>query len=370
MSFRSRSLTLSWDPPTQPNGIITEYHLFVNGMLRFSGPETTATISDLLPSTTYIFLVEACTAAACSNSSESSNTTLPDKPDGLAPPSVIPLTPTSLEVTWEEPVFSNGEIIRYELQQLVGDENVTLFVGLGFEYQVMGLTPNTVYRFRVLATNAGGTTASEVAENRTQEDAPDGLSPPLLTVLNATAITITWVEPSQPNGIISEYILSRNGSEVSRGLELMYIDTALEPYTFYSYIIQACTSGNCSASTASVVRTEEAIPEGLIPLNVIAITSSTFTVTVNNVIQPNGLVLYTVAVTGEFVSTREETIIFHNDTEVGAVVVTDLLPFSDYEVTLTVSNSAGSLTGDVVTVTTEPAGMINDCGCLCICNIH
>ena len=348
---------LSWDPPTQPNGIIIEYHLFVNGVHRFSGLTTTATISDLLPSTTYNFLVEACTSAGCSNSSDSSNTTLPDKPDGLAPPSVIPLTPTSLKVTWEEPAVPNGDIIRYELQQLIGDETITLFEGSDFEYQVTGLTPNTVYRFRVLATNAGGTTASEVAENRTQEDAPDGLVPPLLTILNATAISVTWVEPSQPNGVISEYILSRNGSEVSRGLELVYIDTGLEPYTFYSYIIQACTSGNCSASTASVARTDEATPEGLIPLNVTSITSTTFTLIVNSVIQPNGLVLYTVTVTGEFASSLEETRVFYNHTEVGTVVVTDLLPFRDYQVTLTVSNSAGSLMGDIVTVTTEPAGI-------------
>ena len=317
-------------------------------------------ISGLLPSTSYIFLIEACTSAGCSNSSESSNTTLPDKPVGLAPPSVIPLTPTSLEIIWEEPADPNGDIIRYELQQVVGDENIIIFEGIGFNYQLINLTPNTLYSFRVLATNAGGTTASEVAQNRTLEDAPDGLSSPVLTVLNATAINITWAEPSLPNGVITEYILSRNGSEIFRGLKPVYIDTILEPFTIYSYFIQACTSGNCSASTPTVARTEEATPGGFVPPSITSVTSTTFSFTVNDVLQPNGIVIHVVTVMGEFASSPngvEEMREFYNDTEVGTVVVAGLLPFTDYQALQTVSNSAGSLTGHAVRVTTDPAGM-------------
>lgn len=361
MIFGSRSLTLSWEPPTQPNGNITEYRLFVNGTLRFSGLETSATISDLSPFTSYVFLIEACTNAGCSNSSESSNTTLPDKPDGLAPPSVTPLTPTSLEITWQAPTESNGDIIRYELQQVNDDQNITLFEGIGFSYVHIGLTPNGLYSFRVLVTNAGGTTASDVAQNRTLEDAPDGLSPPELTVLNATAIIIAWDEPSEPNGVITEYILSRNMTEIFRGLGFVYNDTDLDPFTFYSYFIQACTSGNCSASTPVVARTGEAPPEGLMLPSVTSITSSSFAITVNEVREPNGIVVYVVTVVGEFASsptgTEEEREAF-NSTGLGTEFVTDLLPFTDYQVFLTVFNSAGSITGDAVRVMTDPAGIL------------
>ena len=304
-------------------------------------------------------MLEACTGVGCSNSSDSRNTTLPDKPEGLAPPSVVPLTPTSLEITWEEPEKPNGDIIRYELQQLTDDRNITLFQGIDFSHQLMGLIPNTLYRFRVLATNAGGTTASDVAQNRTLEDAPDGLSPPMLTVINATAINVTWQEPLQPNGVISEYILSRDSSEVFRGLELLYIDTNLDPFTLYSYYIQACTSGNCSASTPSVARTDEAAPEGLVPLSISSETSDSFSITLTDVTRPNGIVVYVVTVMGAFASSEnglEEVREVYNDTEVGTVVVTGLLPFTDYQVIQTVSNSAGSLTGDVVRVRTDPSG--------------
>ena len=350
-------LTLSWDPPTQPNGIIIEYVLFVDGEVRFSGSETSATVDNLLPSTSYSFLVQACTSVGCSNSSESYNTTLPDKPAGFSPPSVIPLTPTALKITWEEPREPNGDILLYELQQVSGDNFTVLFTGIGFTYTLRGLSPNTLYSFRVLVTNAGGTTVSNVTSNRTLEDAPDGLAPPTLTVLNATAINVTWLEPTQPNGVITEYILSRNESEVFQNLELFYTDTGLRPYTIYSYFVQACTSGNCSASTLSHVRTDEGVPEGFVPPTITSVTSASFSLTINGVLEPNGVVHYVITVTGTFASSLlEETREVYSETHIGMVDVMDLLPFSNYTIMLTASNTAGSLTGISMMVTTEPAG--------------
>ena len=355
----SRSLILSWRPPLQPNGLITQYTLFIDGAARFSGQATTTAISNLQPSTPYTFMVEACTNAGCNNSTESSNTTLPDKPDGLAPPIITPLTPTSLEITWEEPAIPNGDILNYTLQLITEDGNVTLFEGIGFSYQLIGLKPNTQYQFRVLATNAGGTTASEVAQNSTLEDAPDGLSPPAPTVLNSTSIHITWLPPSEPNGVITEYILFRNGSEISRGLNLAYTDTALEPFTYYSYFIQVCTSDKCSTSTPTIARTSEAIPEGIAPLSIASISSNTISFTVNEVTKPNGIVRYVVTLTGKFASNStsiEETREVFNDMDVGTADVGGLVPFSDYQIVLTVSNSAGTLSGEVQMFTTDPAG--------------
>ena len=358
-AFDSRSLTLSWRPPNQPNGLITEYTLYVEGVARFSGQARITTVDSLLPSTLYTFVIQACTVAGCSNSSESSNTTRPDRPDGLNPPVVTPLTPTSLEITWEAPNTTNGEILNYELQQVTNDGDVVLFSDIGFSYQLTGLTPNTIYRFRVLATNAGGTTASDIAQNATLEDAPDGLSPPLTTVINSTAISVEWQEPSKPNGVITEYILSRNGTEIFRGISLMYTDTALQPFTYYSYFIQACTSGNCSASTLTVARTNEDIPEGIVPLTITSTTSDTVSFTVNEVTQPNGIVRYVVILMGLFSSTpgsTEETREVFNDTEVGTGEVEGLVPFTRYQIVLSVSNSAGNLSGEVQIFTTDPAG--------------
>lgn len=358
--FGSRSLTLSWRPPTKPNGFITEYTLYVDGVIRFSGEARTTTVSNLSPSNPYTFVVQACTSAGCSNSSESSNTTLPDKPDGLSPPTITPLTPTSLEITWDEPENPNGVILNYTLQMVTESKNETVFRGLLFSHQLTGLIPNTVYRFRVLATNAGGTTASDVAQNTTLEDAPDGLSQPTANVINSTAIHIVWEEPSQPNGVITEYILSRNGNLIIfEGLGFMFTDTGLQPFTYYSYTIQACTSGNCSASVPSIARTNEATPEGIVPISIMSITSNTASFTVHEVNKPNGIVRYIVTLTGIFASTSGrviETKEVFNDTDVGTEEVEDLVPFTSYQIVLTVSNSAGALFGEVQTFTTEPAG--------------
>ena len=360
--FGSRSLTLSWNPPTQPNGHITQYQLYVDGVIRFSGHSRTATVGNLMPSTSYTFIVEACTSVGCTNSSESSSTTLPDKPDGLAPPLITPLTPTSLEITWEQPEVPNGDIISYKLQEVTENGNVTLVSCICFSYQFTNLTANTLYRFRVLATNAGGTTASDVAENRTLEDAPDGLEPPVANTISSTAIHIEWVEPAQPNGVITGYILYRNGSEIFDGLSFMYTDSSLEPFTYYSYVMQACTSGKCSSSLPTVARTAEAIPEGLVPLSIMSITSDSISFTVSEVARPNGVVRYVVTLSGKFNSTpggAEETREVFNDTAVGTADVTGLLPFTEYQLVLSVSNSAGTLSGDVESITTDQAGTEN-----------
>ena len=217
----------------------------------------------------------------------------------------------------------------------------------------------------MLATNAGGTTVSDVAQNRTLEDAPDGLSAPELTILNATAISAAWAEPTQPNGVITEYILFRNGTEVFSGLELSFVDSGLDPFTRYSYSVQACTSGNCSTSTQSSAQTEEATPEGIVTPTTTT-TATSFSVVISDVVRPNGIVRYVLSVTGEFASSPdgvEETRVVFNDTEPGTADVSDLVPFSSYEVDLTVSNGAGTVASPTVAAMTEPAGRRNSTCC-------
>lgn len=43
------SLLLSWDPPKKPNGIITQYSLYMDGMLVYSGSEENYTATGKTP---------------------------------------------------------------------------------------------------------------------------------------------------------------------------------------------------------------------------------------------------------------------------------------------------------------------------------
>ena len=354
--------------PTQPNGLIIRYDLFLDNELQFSGLTNSTTILNLDPFTDYTFHLQACTSVGCSNSSENSSRTLPDSPTGLAAPNLTVLSPSSVQAVWLQPTDPNGEIIRFELHRFLGrnlSQADVVFSGLDLESTITGLTPNTLYTFQLLVFNSGGSAASPTVEIQTPEDIPDGISAPTIEVINSTALLVTWQQPTQPNGDIIRYILTQNGLIVFDGLLLSYLATNLEPFTVYSYAIMACTEQGCGSSNHSTASTLEAVPEGYVQPTVTTTTANSFTLRVNAVTNPNGLVRYVVYVTGEFaLSPVAETRAVYNSSEPGMVQVDDLLPFTNYDIILTVTNSAGTLTGDTFIVQTSPTGMYV---CLSVC---
>ena len=62
------------------------------------------------------------------------------------------------------------------------------------------------------------------------------------SMYNLDPLTITWEEPGQPNGIITQYILSQiidseNSTVLSADLTQSYSITDLTPFTTYSYYV-------------------------------------------------------------------------------------------------------------------------------------
>ncbi|CAF0916506.1 unnamed protein product, partial [Brachionus calyciflorus] len=77
---------------------------------------------------------------------------------------------------------------------------------------------------------------------------PSKQSPPFLTVKNANTITVSWLPPDYPNGIIRYYLLFRNETLIAKVTDKSFEDTKLEPFTIYSYRIE---SYNDEGSTSS-----------------------------------------------------------------------------------------------------------------------
>lgn len=77
-NIQSRSLTLSWEPPSVSNGILIHYIVMQNSSeLDQTFPNTTVLeITDLLPFTTYHYTVMACTSVGCTESQPEFVTTL------------------------------------------------------------------------------------------------------------------------------------------------------------------------------------------------------------------------------------------------------------------------------------------------------
>ena len=67
------SLTIYWDPPEPPNGVLLHYIIYQNNteIQRVMGNITSFTVTGLQPFTVYVFRLSVCTAVGCSNSSDS-----------------------------------------------------------------------------------------------------------------------------------------------------------------------------------------------------------------------------------------------------------------------------------------------------------
>ena len=76
----SRYITVSWDPPAAPNGIIVNYTILLDGDVIMATPPDVLQyrVSPLLPFSMYTFSVMACTSAGCVESQEIQSTTLED----------------------------------------------------------------------------------------------------------------------------------------------------------------------------------------------------------------------------------------------------------------------------------------------------
>lgn len=353
-----------------PNGIIILYRIYIDG----SSVQTTdqvVTVSSLQPFTTYSYNLEACTAVGCTNGTVTTIATAEGIPEGLAPPTFVPLSSESVEVMWTSPTNPNGVITHYEVFHVFGEDlSQTELVDntTGFSSVVSDLSPSTLYYFKVVAHNSAGYVSSNISSIKTPEDTPEIIFPPNITVISSSSLLITWKEPEEPNGVITNYTLFRDLFSVFVGkANLSYIDTGLENYTFYSYFIVVCNSKGCGASTSSVERTAEASPEMLQEPAISSITSESAVISLSPVGKPNGIVSYILRVTGEFLINYEdnnvrqtitETRVVHNHTETEQVIIVEnLLPFTSYDVQLEASTSAGSTFGDIVSFTTLQAGL-------------
>lgn len=247
----SSSIQVSWLPPSLPNGKIVSYELRRNGELIYNGLALSYQDFGLTAGSQYSYTVTAYNIMGSTRSPETRTMTYASSPEGLQPPKLFPLGPTSVRAEWEEPAMPNGNIFNYTL--LVGSD--TVFAGMGFSFVVQGLQAYTEYDFRVQACTNLGCTVSQAAKTRTLASPPTGQSPPVLqpqASLDGShdGVLVTWDEPRRPNGQLVYYELSRRRVErqpnevkysstklIYNGTLQSYLDKdpLLWPYSEYEY---------------------------------------------------------------------------------------------------------------------------------------
>ena len=347
------TIQVSWLPPATPNGVVTMYRVFRSGggadnVTVFSDPASRGfTDSELSPFTAYTYVVQACTAAGCSLSPPGVTTTSEATPTGLSPPILRPLTESSISIEWAEPESPNGVITSYRVA--ISPAQVNLLLGQPFtelSRNISNLQPFTNYTVTLEACNSAGCAASS-AFVRTLESLPGFTSPPVATVVNSTALRVTWAEPVVPNGVIVRYEVRRGGAVVFSGAALTFVEGGLGPDQPYSYTVQAYTAvgGGEESAASAVVRTPPDTPEGVSPPTLRPTSSASINAMWAEPATPNGVIQrYVLLVNG--------TTVF--DGLSLTFDLTGLSPFTLYEFQLQVCTSTCAVS-DVVTATTLEA---------------
>lgn len=328
----SSSLSLSWTPPSQQNGVITQYQAF-----RRAGSATNASVyigqnpsfvdTGLEAFTRYFYVIQACTAGGCAVGPEASAVTLEDIPADFAAPVALPLTQSAISVSWSEPDTPNGIITTY----------IVTISPIGIQIQTTELEQNvsnlrafTNYSVQVQACTSVGCVASQT-DVQTLEAVPELISAPTLVALNATAVQVSWREPAIPNGVILRYDLRRNGTLVlSAGgsTPLSYTDAELSPNQFYSYTVQAFTSaGAGEESSGTVVQTAPDTPEGILPPALTPLSSTAIAVLWAAPSSPNGVIQ-------QYILYQDGVVVFQG--LAFSFTVQDLTPFTSYSFQLSV----------------------------------
>lgn len=361
----SESVTVMWAEPLKPNGIISEYILYLNGVEEYRDTPKMAFIDRLKPFTSYSILLEACTSVACTQGEIQGFTTEESDPIGQPSPELTLIGSRAVSIEWGFPIQSNGLITSYEIfrsevpEPLVDNATVdAMLIHTTYDvsnrvYNDTGLTPDTGYVYAVQANNSIGFSLSSFEYIQTPQAAPELVQGPSLEVLGTSSIGMTWDPPIQKNGELTQYQIYRtplgvdSTIKVYTGLNREFTDTGLKPYTQYSYIVEACTIAGCTNSTSTNATTDESIPESILEPELQAISSSSISVKWTEPSIPNGeLVSYIVNVISPVIlNTTQAPGVFEAS-------ITSLEPFTVYTVTVQACTMVGCVTSNSSSVMT------------------
>jgi len=290
------SIRANWEAPLMPNGNITEYRLIVNDRIMFTGLQLMFTVTDLSPSTSYIFQLMACTTT-CGSSERVTETTLEAAPTGQHPPQLVAVENNVILISWTLPLSPNGVILRYSLerQALDGGDVLEIFNGLNTAYNDTDdtLLAAMYYEYRVTSFNSVGNDTSNWTQILLLESIPEGIPQPTIFDITSTSVSLNISSPLTPNGVITMYNIIRDGITVATvtRTDISYSVSNLIPYTIYVFHIEACTVVGCGQSDPTVVRTTESRPLRLPPPNVFGQTPRSLFINWTSPSEPNGEII-------------------------------------------------------------------------------
>jgi len=236
--------------------------------------------NNLAVNSTYFYRVRAFNAGGYSSySNEASATTFPTPPNAPGNLLATTVSNTQIKLTWKDNA-ANEDSFRIERRPGAAGvfKRIAVLAANANHFTDAGLSANTVYFYRLRASNKGGFSGySNEAEATTLPNppvAPDNLS---ATVMSSSRINLTW----QDNATNEDSFKIERGStgspyaEVARvGADIRnYADNGLTPVTTYFYRVAAANTGGASGYSNEASATTRPTPP-LAPANLSATTVS------------------------------------------------------------------------------------------------
>lgn len=229
---------------------------------------TTYTDFALASNTKYYYRVTArlSSSGGAATSNIANATTLQAVPATPANLKVSVISSSQLNLIWNDNATNET---GYELQQSPDGTNfspvagATNLVSNTASYAATGLTPNTLYYYRVRAFNSAGSSGfSNIASGRTLPLPPTAPSALQAAAFSAVQVNLSWTDNS--NNETGFYLEYRPASGVYQALAtvaangLSYSASGLTPSTQYFFRVRAFNSGGNSAFASEVSLTTPA----------------------------------------------------------------------------------------------------------------
>ncbi|XP_066579876.1 phosphatidylinositol phosphatase PTPRQ isoform X2 [Amia ocellicauda] len=272
-SISSTEITVSWLSPLHANGIILSYivqYWNASHSMNISSTSTKVTISNLKKYSQYWLYVAANTKFGSGNQTSDvlNVTTLEDVPGGPVHNLIAHnVSSTAISVSWLPPDLPNGRVFyNVSLREAQTNIPVSEFTTSETTILIQNLQKYTDYILRVTAATAAGFSENSTTTLylRTDEDLPG--SPPLIVStrnLTSSSIELSWLPPTQSNGIILNYSVLVKGptkSKISFVSNTSLILSDLKPFASYNLSISAVNRRGMGPAAVLLLYTEEAEP--------------------------------------------------------------------------------------------------------------
>ena len=266
-SITSTTANVNWNP-SQDNGYIVEYQVYLNGTLMFTTTTTEVSFEQLQAETEYEVIVYAK-----DNSDQLSNpgyVRFTTHPDGDTTPPTVPenLMATNIQydkatISWHESYDESG-VLNYDIE-FNGINIATLPLT---QFTLQGLAESTEYTIRIRARDNNGNVSDYASLNFTTSPAPDHTPPtspgPVEVIeLSANGASFIWNSSTDDNEV-SGYDVFLDNNWVGFIQDTTFTLYELEPSTLYEFSVIArdasdneSPAGTISFSTLSDQDIEE-----------------------------------------------------------------------------------------------------------------